>query len=193
MSTLSRIKMARFRPNSSVAATVAENRTAVISKLKSWLVLSEKNPNGHLSLSMPPNEIYYDPDFFREENRPNGVLRKFWTYVGHESQFSSAGEGKYITATLGHNLPVLITEAPDGALRGFVNICRHRAAVLLPRAADEDRGGCGAFGRRITCPYHGWQYAPDGRLAMAVQMKGVEGFSARDTGLVPIQVLPNPR
>jgi choline monooxygenase len=139
---------------------------------------------------MPPNEIYYDADFFREENRPGGVLRKFWTYVGHVSQFSSStSEGKYITATLGHNLPILVTQAPDGSLRGFVNVCRHRAAVLLPRTAEEERGGgCGAFGRRIACPYHGWEYASDGRLAKAVQMKGVERFSPRDTALLPVQV-----
>ena len=169
----------------------ASNRPAseVVHKLKAWLSRSEDKPNGHLSAHMPPNEIYYDAGFFREENRPGGVLRKFWTYVGHASQFASpAGEGKYITATLGHNLPIIVTQAPGGALRGFVNICRHRAAVLLPRAPAEDRGGCGRFGRRIACPYHGWEYAPDGRLAKAVQMGGVERFAARDAALLPVQV-----
>ena len=119
-------------------------------KLTSWLSLSDDTPNGHLSAHMPPNEIYYDADFFREENRPGGVLRKFWTYVGHVSQFSSStSEGKYITATLGHNLPILVTQAPDGSLRGFVNVtvgpgaldvavpCNSAATLCSPRAAAD--------------------------------------------------------
>ncbi len=100
---------------------------------------------GHLSSHMPPNEIYYDKDFFREENRPNGIFRKFWSYVGHISQFTGQGEGKYITTTIGDNLPIMITQQQDGSFIGFVNICRHRAAVMLPKAAEEDRGGCGSF------------------------------------------------
>jgi choline monooxygenase len=137
---------------------------------------------------MPPNEIYYDSDFSKVENRPGGIFRKFWTYVGHTGQFSADGEGKYISATLGQNLPIIITQAHDESFLGFVNICRHRAAVMIQSTGAESMGTCGFFGKHIICPYHGWQYAADGRLAKAVKMKGVEGFSARDHSLLPVHV-----
>jgi choline monooxygenase len=125
------------------------------------------------------------------ENKRNGLLRKFWTYVGHVGQFEGEQTpGRYITSMLGANLPIIVTQTAEGTLRGFVNLCRHRAAILLdqdPKAAEGI--GCGSFGRTIKCRYHGWEYAgTDGRLARAVSMKGVEKFSARKNGLLPVDV-----
>ena len=56
-------------------------------------------------------------------------------------------------------------------MRAFHNVCRHRAARLL----DGPSGHCGA---RITCPYHAWTYALDGRL-IAVPNK--DNYSNLDT------------
>ena len=69
----------------------------------------------------------------------------------------------------------VIWRAPDGALRAFVNACRHRGM----RVAD----GAG-HGRLLVCPYHSWSYGPDGRLNA---MPGEEGFSdlARDAIALP--------
>ena len=44
-------------------------------------------------------------------------------------------------------------------LRGFLNVCRHRAAPLC----DEPTGS----GSLIRCPYHSWLYRLDGSLAKA--------------------------
>lgn len=138
---------------------------------------------------MPPNEIYFDEGFYKEENRPGGVLRNFWTYVGHLDQIAHCPEqGPFISAKLGASLPIFVT-IDGGQLRGFINLCRHRAATLLERSSLDASGlGCGSFGQSITCKYHGWQYTCDGRLSRAVSMKGVENFSPRANGLIPVAV-----
>ena len=59
----------------------------------------------------------------------------------------------------GGDVPVLVTRArEDGALRAFLNVCRHRGTLLVE-----------GEGRRATiqCPYHAWTYGLDGRLRAA--------------------------
>ena len=55
---------------------------------------------------------------------------------------------------------MVVVRGEDGGVRGFYNVCRHRAARLLD-------GASGECGTRIVCPYHAWTYALDGRLDRA--------------------------
>ena len=41
---------------------------------------------------------------------------------------------------------------------------------------------------RFECPYHGWTYSTSGRLTKATRLKGIQDFSAKNFGLVPINV-----
>ena len=68
--------------------------------------------------------------------------------------------------------PVVIARGQDGQLRGFDNVCRHRGCRLL-KAGVESHGGA------FRCPYHGWTYRDDGRLA-AVPNAGDEILSERE-------------
>jgi choline monooxygenase len=71
---------------------------------------------------------------------------------------------------------VLVRDA-DG-VRGFVNICRHRAHVVVLGAQ-----------RRSTmqCPYHAWTYGLDGCLRHAPRSDLEEDFDARPLSLTPVQ------
>lgn len=60
-------------------------------------------------------------------------------------------------------VPVVLTRDADGVAHAMLNICRHRGAELCAP-------GKGA-GRVMTCKYHNWSYAMDGKL------KGVYGES----------------
>ncbi len=51
-----------------------------------------------------------------------------------------------------HGVPVLLTRDDNGVLHAFINVCRHRGAVVAPEAA------CGAGKTRFVCPYHSWTY-----------------------------------
>ena len=66
----------------------------------------------------------------------------------------------------------------DGVLRGFYNVCRHRAG---PPAE-----GCGSR-KLFRCGYHGWTYDLEGSLISATEIEGVEGFRPEDFALVPVR------
>jgi phenylpropionate dioxygenase-like ring-hydroxylating dioxygenase large terminal subunit len=94
--------------------------------------------------------------------------------VGHNRQVAQAGD--YFTTKLVGE-PVLIVRGADGKLRGFYNVCRHRAG---PPAE-----GCGSR-KLFLCGYHGWTYGLDGSLIRATEVDGVEGFRLEDFALAPV-------
>ncbi|MGH9523854.1 MAG: aromatic ring-hydroxylating oxygenase subunit alpha [Terriglobales bacterium] len=99
-----------------------------------------------------------------------------WQCVGWAEQ--AARPGQYFTFDLAGE-PLLIVRGADGILRGFYNVCRHRAG---PPAE-----GCGE--RKVfRCGYHGWTYSLDGRLLNAPEMEGAAEFEHGRFGLVPIHV-----
>jgi len=65
-----------------------------------------------------------------------------------------------------------------GQIKGFYNICRHRAG---PAAQ-----GCGEK-KVFRCGYHGWTYSLDGDLLNAPECEGVQDFHYRDFGLTPVR------
>ena len=52
--------------------------------------------------------------------------------------------------------PVLVVRQADGAIRAFLNVCRHRGMKVC--RADEGNA------RSFTCSYHGWTYNSTGAL-----------------------------
>jgi phenylpropionate dioxygenase-like ring-hydroxylating dioxygenase large terminal subunit len=51
---------------------------------------------------------------------------------------------------------VIVARQPDGSVKAFVNVCRHRGAMLEEQAS----GRC----RLFSCGYHRWSYNIDGSL-----------------------------
>ncbi|MEK6245817.1 MAG: SRPBCC family protein [Pseudomonadota bacterium] len=74
-------------------------------------------------------------------------------------------------------VPVLLVRGRDRALRAFANICRHRGAPVA--------SGCGKA-RTFACPYHGWTYALDGKLAGIPQEASFPGVDKSTHGLMPL-------
>jgi choline monooxygenase len=74
--------------------------------------------------------------------------------------------------------PLLVVRGSDGVLRGFHNVCRHRAGPLV----DDGSGACA----NLVCQYHGWAYSFDGRLRSARDFG--ETLDQDDYALHPIQV-----
>ena len=82
------------------------------------------------------------------------LFRTSWQFVCHVNEVPRPRD--FFTLDLPRD-PVLVLRGEDGVLRAFLNVCRHRGAKLLDGAAQ-----CKA---RLSCPYHGWSYHTDGRLA----------------------------
>jgi choline monooxygenase len=120
-----------------------------------------------------PSSLYTEPAVFLAEKEK--IFARSWQVVGHRDQVRNAGD--YFTTELVGE-PLLIVRAADGKLRGFYNVCRHRAG---PPAE-----GCGSR-KLFRCGYHGWTYGLDGALISATEIDGVEGFRAEDFALAPVR------
>ena len=86
--------------------------------------------------------------------------------------------GDYMTHDYS-GVPMLLARDEGGALRGFLNVCRHRGA----RVAE----GCGN-GRRFSCPYHAWTYGLDGRLVARPDEPSFAGMAKASSGLREVPV-----
>lgn len=95
--------------------------------------------------------VYTDPALFELEIKH--VWEATWIYIGHESQIPKVND--YLTTVIGRQ-PVIISRGADGQLRGFINACSHRGAMV----ARKDKGNA----KRWVCPYHCWVYNTMGEL-----------------------------
>jgi Rieske 2Fe-2S family protein len=133
--------------------------------------IQKRNAHGALSLAA---EYYCSTDIWQQEQAR--IFQRNWIYVGHQSEWPETRS--FRTLTVG-DYPILIWRGTDGQLRAFHNVCRHRGAVLAKDACGRlDRDHC-------VCPYHGWSYASDGRLAGAPNMADVANFDRIQWGLKP--------
>ena len=121
-----------------------------------------------------PWDWYSDPAVLRLERER--VFRRTWQYAGRADQV--AEPGSYFTCDAG-GVPVVVVRDKSGALRAFLNVCRHRGSLV-----------CEGEGRRETlqCPYHAWTYDLDGSLRAAPRADREPGFDRDALGLLPAAV-----
>lgn len=98
-----------------------------------------------------PVASYADPARWQAEM--DGIFRRVPLMLALTSEIPDPGSYKVVNVL---DVPVLLTRGSDGEARAFVDVCRHRGAIVTPE-------GCGSA-RRHTCPYHGWTYDVDGAL-----------------------------
>jgi choline monooxygenase len=126
---------------------------------------------------LQPWEVY-DRDLFDLEMVR--VFARSWVWLGDTEDLRNPGD--FITGRIGMQ-PVIAIRQEDGSVKGFLNNCRHRASGL----AFEPAGHCG---KTLTCPYHNWAYAIDGRLINVPDKNRMYGpdFPMDEYGLVPIRI-----
>jgi choline monooxygenase len=138
-------------------------------------------------------DAYTSPAFFALEQER--VFASSWVAVGLVGDVDEPGRCVVVDVA---GRSILITRNRHGALRGFHNVCRHRATRLLDGDARE-------VGRhhRIRCPYHSWTYDTDGNCLGTPLFEGSDvpagqepifdtsiarGFDRADHGLLPVSV-----
>jgi len=92
------------------------------------------------------------------------VFARLWLFVGHETEVPSKGD--YVVRRMAHD-SVIMARGEDLEVRVLLNQCRHRGMQVC-RA---ELGNASHF----RCPYHGWIYKNDGRLAGVPLHKDVYG------------------
>jgi choline monooxygenase len=122
-----------------------------------------------------PSLWYSDPEIYRAECRH--VFGNTWQLAGRLNQLSEPGS--FLTTDIAGE-PILVLRDAEGTLRAFFNVCRHRAAPVVPEAAGK--------ATRLRCRYHGWTYDLAGRLRGAPEFEGVADFEREQHGLVSLAV-----
>ncbi len=118
--------------------------------------------------------LYFSNEAYEDEKAR--IFACTWQVVGHVRQAQNPGD--YFTFDL-IGEPLLIVRGEDGILRGFYNVCRHRAG--------NPASGCGNR-KLFRCSYHGWTYRLDGALLVTPEFDGVQDFDAQEFGLAPVRI-----
>lgn len=138
--------------------------------------MSESRPAGANALRWSiPASWYVNPDIYRLEQER--IFAREWMLIGFAAQIAGPGD------TLARHIagrPVFVIRNREGALRAFLNVCRHRAARLVA----EGVGHCDV----LRCPYHGWLYDAEGRLKAMPEFGDVSGLEREKLGLIPVRV-----
>lgn len=123
-----------------------------------------------------PVDEYFDADRHRRE--VDTLFRDYPLIVGHTSQVSAPGDFFTHDNT---GVPILVVRDHDGVLKAFMNVCRHRGAVVCQTP-------CGSGARNFACPYHAWVYGTDGALRDVPDSVGFEDVDKASLGLTPLPV-----
>ncbi len=121
-----------------------------------------------------PARFYTDPDIFAAERE--AIFFRGWHMAAHASDLAEIGS--YVTASI-FDQKIFICRGKDNVLRGFYNVCAHRAHELL--------SGTGRA-KVITCPYHAWSYHLTGELRSARGSEDLPGFDYGEFCLTPVRV-----
>jgi choline monooxygenase len=121
-----------------------------------------------------PGWAFTDQAVFERERE--AIHFRSWHYAGTTQELVKAGD--YLTSRI-VDQSIIIIRGQDGELRGFYNVCQHRAHELL-----RGRGRV----HRITCPYHAWTYGIDGRFGGARGTAALRSFDAAAFNLKPVRI-----
>ncbi len=117
--------------------------------------------------------VFTDPERFEREREV--LFRRTPQVIAWAGDVAEPGD---IVARDVAGVPVVVTRHHDGELRAFLNVCSHRGMTLCDGVDN---------GRRLTCPYHGWNYDLQGNL---VGVPNRDRFPELDAGAFGLPALP---
>ncbi len=121
-----------------------------------------------------PASWYRDEAVYQTERRE--VFGREWLAFARADQVATAGS--YVAQVLA-GYPLVVVRDDTGVLRGFHNVCRHRAGPLVDDGNGTCRGG-------LVCRYHGWTYRLDGSLLRARDFGSDADLDPASCGLWPV-------
>ena len=113
------------------------------------LAMDGKDPSNLRGDPITPDR-YYTPAFMQREW--DFLWTKIWHIAGLDNQLEEPGD--YIVHDFMHET-VMIVKQNNGTLKGFYNVCSHRAQRLVWENGSLDQ---------FACSYHGWVFGIDGIL-----------------------------
>ncbi|AXK35641.1 aromatic ring-hydroxylating dioxygenase subunit alpha [Streptomyces armeniacus] len=146
--------------------------------------ITPASPNGSAGARVLPDSLmptlpghhYTDPGIFAREQRY--LFEQMWFCAVRSADLGRPGA--FRTVPVGGE-SVLVTRSRGGAVRAFLNICRHRGAKLCTEPEGEVK-------RSFQCPYHAWTYDLDGKLIAAPNLTSMPDIDRTEHGLVRVHV-----
>lgn len=125
-------------------------------------------------LATRPVSMFLERDYFEREQQ--AVFRRFPVPVIPSNMIAEPGR---VIAHDGYGLPLILTRDRDGKVHAFVNACRHKGSKVVEK--------CESFKANVlSCPYHAWSYALDGRLVGLPREEMFPGIEKKDHGLIEL-------
>lgn len=122
-----------------------------------------------------PASWYHSAEIYQLERR--AIFSRKWILLTHSLRFADAGEFQSFDIA---GIAFFLIRDRDGKIRGFHNVCRHRAYPIL-----QERTGKANV---LHCKYHGWSYGLKGNLSKAPRFENVKEFDKDENNLFPINV-----
>ncbi len=109
-------------------------------------------------------EIFVNEQILEQEL--HSIFHRAWLFVGHEDLIPNNGD--FFSSRMGKD-PVILVRDMQGGINVLLNSCTHRGM----KVCRYEHGNTRAF----TCPYHGWSFSIDGKIAdVPGALTGVPGF-----------------
>ena len=136
-----------------------------------------RNGTTDLSAEVEPvgRDEYVDPALAALER--DEVFGRVPTIVAHSSEIPEPND--FMTVRMPRN-HVLLVRRKDRSVGAYVNLCRHRGALL----EREPHGRA----RLFSCPYHRWSYDTDGKLRAVTKDNTFGCIDQSKAGLVELPV-----
>ncbi len=118
-----------------------------------------------------PIDCFLSQEILEQEHEK--IFKKYPIIIGNACDVQNPGE--YFT----HNesgIPILVIRDQQNILHAFVNVCRHRASILV-----QERSGIAK--NSFKCPYHSWNYGLDGQLLHIPHAYGFHSDQCKNTTL----------
>ena len=131
----------------------------------------DTNPSRSMSLRA---DAYTEERWFEAD--VNQIISRSWQWLCHVEKLRDVGT--YVTDLVA-GMPIVVVRGKDDQLRGFYNVCKHRAHQLLDGEGTT---------RNIVCPYHAWTYDLEGSLTSARHTSALEDFDTSTICLDEIKV-----
>lgn len=119
-------------------------------------------------------ERYISPEFFAAENEK--MWPRVWQMACREEDIPEPGDHHVYKNT---DQNVIVTRAPDGQIKGFINSCLHRGRCLR-----DESGSVSEF----RCPFHGATWNLQGDFVGIPCDWDFPHFKARDMSLPQVRV-----
>ena len=168
---------AGFTPSQTSAPPLPAHIFTVSRRLRSWF---ESQPDG-VSAVLVPLCGFVTTSSDPATEFGDGVLlvcrssrlRRCWHPVAFSGQVGAAPAARTLLGT-----QVVLWRTPDGRLHSAVDRCPHRWAQLSKGTVTDGR---------LVCPYHGWQFGPDGAV---VEIPQLEAGAPLPQPPAPIPTIP---